>query len=199
MVVNRWGRTAARGGAGPADRSSRCGEASGKAEPPPFKRWGCPSELPGSPMRVQGERGVVKVWWHGRVVRSSCGRSPSRVMGVFPADFTFKASGEVVGLLETFKEPLASSKAGGKQRVRHIDDSGRKTPCIQKLTRVGGEVEYWHVRRYESTMRPRGQRHVPCQWLTRGERGPFAFGGLSHVRVPMRCQDRGLLGIVGAQ
>jgi hypothetical protein len=61
---------------------------------------------------------VVKVRWHGRRFRSTCGRNPSRVMGDFSADYIFRASCEVVDLVEAFEEPSASYVEGGEQRLR---------------------------------------------------------------------------------
>jgi hypothetical protein len=58
------------------------------------------------------EGGAVEVRWHGWVVRSSGGRSPSRVVGKFPTDYIFSASGEVIDLVEPFEEPTTGYRAG---------------------------------------------------------------------------------------
>jgi hypothetical protein len=53
----------------------------------------------------EGEGSVVEVRWHGRVVRSSGGHSPYPLVGKFPTDYIFCASGEVVDMVEAFEEP----------------------------------------------------------------------------------------------
>jgi hypothetical protein len=63
-------------------------------------------------------------------------------MGEFPADYIFRASGEVIDLLEAFEELSATRRA--TKQAESIDSDGsvdpaRKTPCIQELaTGLGG-------------------------------------------------------------
>jgi hypothetical protein len=74
------------------------------------------------------------------VVRSSCGRSPSRVMGEFPADYILRASCEVVDVVEAFEEPWASYYAGGKQRVRRRRRLGEENSMYPKTGKCWGGV-----------------------------------------------------------
>jgi hypothetical protein len=89
-----------------------------KAYLPLCMRWECRDGPPRSPMRVRGEGGVVEVLWHGRVFSSSGVRSPSRVVGKFPTDYIFSASGEVVDMVEAFEEARRGNRAGKEKRVR---------------------------------------------------------------------------------
>jgi hypothetical protein len=54
------------------------------------------------------------VWGHGRVLRSSGGGSPWRVVCEFPADCIFSACCEVVELVEALEEPATSDIADGE-------------------------------------------------------------------------------------
>jgi hypothetical protein len=84
---------------------------------------------------------VIVVCLHGWVVRSSGGCCPSRVMGEFSADFTFRTSCEVVDMVLWLRlsrsHRLATKKAESNESDDFVD-SGRKTPCIQKWQYHGG-------------------------------------------------------------
>jgi hypothetical protein len=60
----------------------------------------------------EGKGSAVEVWWHGRVFHSIGVRSPSRMVGKFPAYYIFSTSDEVVDLVEAFEEPTTGNRAG---------------------------------------------------------------------------------------
>jgi hypothetical protein len=71
-----------------------------------------------APCEFEGKGGVVEVRWHGRAVRASGGRSPSRVVGKFPTDYIFSTSGDLIDLVEAFEEPTTGYRASREYRVR---------------------------------------------------------------------------------
>jgi hypothetical protein len=61
------------------------------------------------------------------------------VVGKFPTDYIFRASGEVVDLVEAFEEPTTGYRASREQRVRLRRWFGYENAVLPKTGEVRGK------------------------------------------------------------
>jgi hypothetical protein len=120
-------------------------------------------------------------------------RSPSCMMGEFPSDKFFDAVGEVVEAVEALEETAAGHRASRGYWVRGVSRIRQEDAVNPEASKWEGIVEYWHVRRYESTMRIEKSSAGPRSVVDRGvarTKGVWSPRRMGTRAVPMFCWTR---------